>query len=118
MIILNVVPVGAVRMTQKMKFSNIPKVARYYAFRDMLRLQANLKRLKLTNSFKIIFYLPIPQSYKKRELYEEKPHDKKPDIDNLEKGFLDTLYPKDQKVYHIDSYKYYSMNPRIEVEFY
>lgn len=118
MIVFNITPIGAPRMTQKTKFaSSSPRIARYYAFKDLLRLQVNIKKVKVTNSLKINFYLPIPKG-KLKQIKENQPHDQKPDIDNMCKAFLDTLYTEDKHVWHLDASKYYSNKPRIEVEFY
>lgn len=45
----------------------------------------------------ITFVLPMPKSWslKEKRLMRDKPHQSKPDKDNLEKGFLDAVCPKD-----------------------
>ena len=115
--ILNVCPVGKPRMTQRDKWMKRECTNKYWTFCDTLRWEVKAKKLELTKSLRIIFYLPIPKSYKKRKEYENKPHDKKPDWDNLAKAFCDALYPEDSVIYHADVTKYYSLTPRIEVEF-
>lgn len=115
--ILNVIPIGKPRMTQRDKWDSRPCVVTYWAFCDMLRLEVKRNKLIITNSFKVIFYLPIPESYKKRESYEGRIHNKKFDIDNLCKGLMDSLYQNDSSVHHVEMDKFYSLNPRIEIEF-
>ena len=114
---LNVTPIPKPRMTRRDKWDTRPIVMTYWAFCDELRLQFNKSKLQTTNSFKIIFYLPIPDSFKKRETYEGKIHNKKPDLDNLCKGIMDILYKNDSCVHHVEMDKFYSLNPRIEIEF-
>lgn len=69
----------------------------------------------------IKFYMPIPKSIsekKKKELID-KPHTKKPDIDNCVKSVYDGLnkvaYNDDSQIYKSSSEKRYSKIPRTEV---
>lgn len=75
--------------------------------------------------FECNFYLPIPKAFSKKkvalaELGLLRPT-KKPDIDNLEKLVYDALngiiYKDDSLVVESHINKYYSINPRIEMEF-
>lgn len=69
-------------------------------------------------------YFPIPKStpkYKRKEMEKEKtPYLGKPDIDNIQKSIMDGLngiaFTDDRQVFKlIDSGKYYSAKPRVEV---
>lgn len=44
----------------------------------------------------IMFFIPMPKSWRKwqREKHNGRPHQQKPDKDNLEKAFYDALLPK------------------------
>lgn len=72
----------------------------------------------------ITAYMPIPRSTSKREtarlMTETVPHTKKPDTDNLAKAVLDGLlglaYRDDSQISELVAKKYYSLNPRVEVE--
>lgn len=70
----------------------------------------------------VVFYMPIPASYsKKRKLaLNGKPHLIKPDTSNLIKMIEDRaegiLYDDDKRIYKLSGEKYYSHNPRIELE--
>ena len=48
----------------------------------------------------LYFYFPMPKSWskKKKEMLKWQHHIQKPDIDNLEKGFFDSLVITDEKV--------------------
>lgn len=78
------------------------------------------KPIKITTRF----YRPIPirTSEKKRELMEkgEILPQTKPDVDNYFKGFTDALngliFEDDKQIAEIHAYKFYSDNPRIELE--
>ena len=73
---------------------------------------------------KIIGYFPIPKSTskKKAELMRTKqiPYTNKIDTDNLAKIILDSInniaYDDDKQVYRLEVEKWYSDNPRVEVE--
>lgn len=114
MISLQIVPVAKPRMTQRDKWQQRPCVMRYRSFCDELRLLIGADYL-VPEVLSIDFYLPIPSSWSKRRrlAMEGKPHQSKPDIDNLVKSFLDALCSDDAYVYSIQASKYYSEIPRI-----
>lgn len=69
-------------------------------------------------------YRTIPQSFNKQEKELAEIGDKlpvtRPDVDNYLKGILDALngvaYKDDNQITAIHVYKFYSVNPRIEIE--
>ena len=71
----------------------------------------------------IVFYMPIPKSYSKKQKAEilsgRLKHTKKPDIDNLTKSVLDALnglaYADDSKIIKVAAEKQYSEKPRTEL---
>ena len=76
-------------------------------------------------SLLVEFYFPIPNSYPKWKkdlmLKTRWPHTKAPDLDNILKLTMDCMtklgFWKDDKfVYSVNAEKYYSSNPRTEVE--
>jgi Holliday junction resolvase RusA-like endonuclease len=93
-------------------------------------------RLQLPKDFQIIpknipvianntFFMAIPKSRQKKnweEFYsnEDVPHIEKPDRDNGDKLVLDFLskiiFADDKQVYDGRIQKYYSLNPRVEIE--
>jgi len=100
-------PMGKPRMTVRDKWKKRPVVLRYYAFKDSLKEQAKNEGFILKDRLRLNFYIPMPQSWskkKRREMFM-KPHQQKPDIDNLVKAFLDSLYEDDSCVHTIEAKK-------------
>lgn len=94
----NITPLGKPRMTRADKWKKRPEVLRYRAFCDEVRL----KKVTLPESgYHVIFVLPMPPSWskKKRALMDGKPHQQKPDKDNLEKALLDALFGEDSHIW-------------------
>ncbi|QSW33791.1 MULTISPECIES: RusA family crossover junction endodeoxyribonuclease [Leclercia] len=96
--IYNVVPMGKPRMTRADKWKKRPEVLRYRAFCDHVRLLG--VKLPEANSH-VTFILPMPKSWskKKRAEMNGKPHQSKPDKDNLEKALLDALFEDDAHIW-------------------
>lgn len=113
--VLNVVPFPKPRMTRSDKWNKRPVVIRYRESCDALRNEAGLKGFILPDSgFHVTFYMPIPKTHLKREL-ELKPHQVKPDCDNMLKALFDALSKNDQTVWDCRVTKLYSSIPRIEI---
>lgn len=115
--IIKIVPVPKPRMTKADAWKKRPAVLRYWTFCDELRLKYK-KKVEPTLSLK--FYLPMPKSWSKKKQIEMlgKPHQAKPDIDNLIKSFLDALCEDDSYVYRIRGEKYWADEGSIEVDEY
>lgn len=106
---ISITPMGAPRMTQRDRWAKRPVVERYFAYRDELRLIVNRQfggpdRLVHDGRIGLIFALPIPRSrYKQRKGYPallpSAPHEQKPDLDNLVKGFKDALFTEDSHIH-------------------
>jgi Holliday junction resolvase RusA-like endonuclease len=98
----NVDPIAKPRMTQRDKWKNRPIVNRYNTYKDILRLQANSQGLETIPSVieSLFFYVPMPKSWskKKKAAMVGRIHEQTPDIDNLLKGFMDTLCREDKHV--------------------
>ncbi len=107
-----IVPVPKPRMTRSDAWKKRPAVVRYFAFKDELR---GLVRGSLEPDVSLVFYLPMPKSWseKKRVAMCGSPHQKKPDIDNLIKAFLDALCDDDSYVYAIRAEKYWAYDGKI-----
>ena len=90
-------------MTQRDRWKHRPVIDAYYAFKDEIKLKADLKRFRLPDSFEVVFHLPMPQSWsrKKREQYRGKPHQQKPDFDNLAKALCDCLREEDSPIWDV-----------------
>jgi len=86
------------RQTQRDKWAKRPCVLRYRAFADEVRL----KRVLLPDhDYHITFIIPMPRSWPEEQKAEMdgKPHQVKPDKDNLEKALLDALYKDDSHIW-------------------
>lgn len=89
-----ITPMGKPRMTRSDKWKQRPEVLRYRAFKDEVRLN----KVSLPESgYHITFVIPMPQSWSKKKKTEMngKPHQQKPDKDNLEKALLDAIFEDD-----------------------
>ncbi len=118
MINLQVNPVSKPRMTQRDKWKPRKNTSKYWAYKDELILTCNSINYQPSAEIKIIFYISMPNSWsnKKKLAFDGRPHQNKPDIDNLVKGFLDALLPEDKIVWHIEAYKFWAIAGSIKVE--
>lgn len=116
--IFEIEPMGAPRMNRSDAWRGREVVGRYVAYRDTLRLLANLQRFTLPDRFSVTFYLPMPASWtgaKKRRM-DGQPHQTKPDWDNCCKAFVDSLRGDDAGIWTVDGvYKRWAYRGRIEV---
>lgn len=120
-------PVSKPRMTQSDSWRKPPRrcVAQYWEFADKVREYANAVNWQeepgLAYSFSIKFVFDFPKSYSKKKCdsLKGKPYLQKPDIDNLVKAILDSLFESDQKVWALDRVEKIwddGQGARIEVE--
>ncbi len=106
--ILFMVPVmGKPRMTRADAWKKRPVVLRYWEYKDMLRRQAKEQSYTPGYQLDIDFYIPCPKSWSKKKVAQHagKPHQQKPDIDNLLKAFMDCLLDEDKKVHTVRARK-------------
>jgi len=85
-------------MTQRDKWQKRPCVMQYRAFADQVREKLALYRFTLpAEGLSVRFDLPMPASWSKRRRNEMrgKPHQQKPDWDNLAKALFDAAMPDD-----------------------
>ena len=86
---------------------------RYRAFADEVRLRIK----EDTVGSMVVFYMPMPKSWskkKKREM-ELRPHEQKPDLDNLLKALLDAQYGDDSHVSSIAAMKVWATEGAIKI---
>lgn len=107
MIELKIDPVAKPRMTRSDVWKHRPIVDRYYAFKDHLKMLCNLQHFELGDKFRVEFYIRMPDSWSKskREGMLNKPHQQKPDLDNLVKSVNDCLVINDEVIYYIEASK-------------
>ena len=121
-VILNITPQTHVRATQGDSiFFRIPREKlRPSGLKRLMRLERyNKYKLDLDSEAKrksfimppigasITFVIPVPRSWskKKKKLYHGTFHQSKPDIDNLQKAFLDSLMKEDKQIAHLEVQK-------------
>ena len=110
----NVVPVAAPRMNRADRWKRRPCVVRYFAYRDQVRAIAAEQGFTLPSEFSVRFYLQMPRSWSKRkqQAHDGKPHQAKPDADNLLKGLLD-CFGEDCAVWSVCASKFWSEQPGV-----
>lgn len=113
-VVIPIAPVPKPRMTQRDKWKKRPIVERYFQFKDEIH---TLVRGDLDARFTVVFYIAMPASWsvKKKELYNGKPHQNKPDIDNYLKAFMDALCSDDSYVFDAQAQKFWAEEGRIEL---
>lgn len=110
-----ITPVGKPRMTRADKWKKRPEVLRYRAFCDEVRLQG----VELPESGShVTFILPMPASWskKKRAEFNGKPHQAKPDFDNMMKALMDAIYENDAHIWDARVSKLWGETGRIIIE--
>jgi Holliday junction resolvase RusA-like endonuclease len=115
---LSVTPTPAPRQTGRDAWNPSPRVVRYRAFRDELRIRAGQAGYAPGDQIDVVFYLPMPPSWsqKKRREMIGQPHRQKPDTDNLLKAFCDALLPEDDcHVWDMRGRKFWAAEGTIEV---
>lgn len=125
----DITPVPAPRMTSgQVKLLHMPdykidktglatkrRLEKYFAFKQGLQHLANIQKFKLPDSnFMIVFYLPVPDGKKGKDLIGT-PHQVKPDADNLLKAVKDALSKKDETIYHYEVAKFWGEVGRITI---
>ena len=121
-VILNITPQTHVRATQgdsvffripreKLRPSGLSRLIRlekYNKYKIDLASEAKRKKFVLPPvGASITFFIPVPVSWskKKKALHHGRFHQSKPDIDNLQKAFLDSLMAEDKQVAHLEVQK-------------
>jgi Holliday junction resolvase RusA-like endonuclease len=109
-------PCAAPRMTRsdKWKTPRRPCVARYFAFRDRVKAL----NIKVPVGAHITFYLPTPASWSKKTALamQGEPQKQTPDLDNLIKALLDSVYGQDKHIWKLTAEKRWRDKPGIKVE--
>ena len=113
----NICPVAKPRMTRQDKWKRRKAVMKYRAYQLEI-LQAGIKLPYC--GFHVIFVLPMPKSWslKKKKSMLGKPHQQKPDIDNLQKGFLDALLKDDSVIWDMRATKIWGAEGQIFISEY
>lgn len=111
---IDIVGMGAVRTTQRAKFSE--PFQRYARYKTALRMFLRGFGIKeCPERFEITFVMPFPVSYTRKQCkeLEGQPHRYKPDIDNLVKGFMDCFGKEDSGVHEVHARKIWGYDGKI-----
>ena len=92
---LTIDPVAKPRMTRSDRWKKRPCVMRYRDYSNRLREAALLQKYVPANELIMQFHIKMPVSWskKKKEQMRGRPMQSRPDIDNLQKSILDSLFP-------------------------
>lgn len=114
MIRYEITPVPKPRMTQRDKWQKRPTVLRYRAFCDECRSRGVLVP---ESGAHIVFNMPMPASWSKKKKAEMigRPHQQRPDVDNLGKAIFDAVLPDDSGVWDIRMTKVWAETGSIEI---
>lgn len=107
-------PIPKPRQTRSDKWKERPAVMAYRVFADELRLKY---KQQLPPKFNICFILPMPDSWseKKKKEMNGKPHQQRPDLDNLVKSIGDSLCEDDSYIYQVYMIKLWGYKGSIEI---
>jgi Holliday junction resolvase RusA-like endonuclease len=105
MVVINIAPIPKPRMTKRDKWARRPCVVEYFAYKDAL-IAVGIRDELRSGNVSMGFYLAMPDSWsaKKKRAMDGKPHQQKPDLDNLVKGVLDCL-DSDAHIHEIKAWK-------------
>ncbi len=110
MLNIKIIPVSKPRMTRADTWKKRPCVTRYWAYKDELNEKIKELDIKVQDELFLEFYMPMPKSWSKKKKIDflNKPHQQKPDIDNLVKGVMDAIFKEDSHVHTIYAKKIWS----------
>ncbi len=114
-LILKVRPTPKPRMVKSDKWKKRPIVLKYWAYKAEVLLQA--KGYVLPDKIDICFHLKMPKSWSKKKKLEMfgKPHQQRPDVDNLEKSIMDVFCKDDSRIWYSLTTKYWSNEDRVVI---
>lgn len=116
-VLMQVIPCPAPRQSRRDAWNPRPCVIRYRAFCDAVRSAwpAGIKFPE--EGAHITFWMPMPKSWsqKKKLRMMGQPHRQRPDVDNLQKAFIDALHQDDAHIHDIRVSKRWALNGQIGV---
>lgn len=104
-------------MTQRDRWAKRKCVQKYWTYKDHVQAFILKHQLDIGASLEVVFYLPMPKSWSKRKRaeYDNRPHQQKPDIDNLCKALMDALFDDDCHIYNLNARKFWSTHGEIKI---
>lgn len=118
--IFDINPRTAPRLVYSDKWSKRPEAVRYFGYKKALQTLALAIKFVPQDRLSFEFHVEMPPSWskKKRQAMNGKPHQQKPDIDNLTKAFMDALNKDDSYVHSICASKVWAEKGYIKVTTY
>ena len=115
---LNIIPVAKPRMTQADKWKKRLVVLQYWTYRDEIFYGALAQGYRPSFELIMEFEMPMPKSWPetKKVKMDGEPHQQTPDIDNLEKAILDSLFEDDKKVHKVMATKIWSYEGKLVIK--
>jgi Holliday junction resolvase RusA-like endonuclease len=111
-------PMGKPRMTQQDRWKKRDVTDRYWELKDHLVKIAKGSNFEIPDSnIHIIFYMPMADSWakSKKEKMDGKPHQQRPDADNMLKAIQDSLCKEDSYIWDVRISKYWAYKGRIDI---
>ncbi len=114
-----ITPIAKPRMTRSDRWKKRPCVIRYWDYKTRLQAQLDLYGIVIEDVIKVKFGVPMPKSWskKKKQEMQEKPHQQRPDVDNLAKGLMDSLFQEDSHIHTLHAKKVWSDVGYIEFDY-
>lgn len=102
---IEISPVPKPRMTRRDKWAGRKSVVNYWEYKD--KIKAAMKGTEVEGRIWLMFGIKMPEywSVRKKAAHMGQPHQSKPDIDNLVKGFLDALLDDDARIWEVHARK-------------
>lgn len=113
--VYDITPLGKPRQTNRDRWAQRPAVMRYRAFKDEVRLRGVILP---ESGCRITFVIPMPDSWSKKKRAEHvgRPHQQKPDVDNLHKALMDAVFEDDSAVWDARITKIWGERGQIRIE--
>ena len=115
---LNIIPLAKPRMTQADRWKKRLVVLHYWVYRDEIFYGALAQGYRTSFELIMEFIIPMPKSWPetKKVKMDGEPHQQTPDIDNLEKAILDSLFLDDKKVHKVMASKIWGRSGKVAIK--
>ena len=111
-------PLPKPRMTRADRWKKRPCVLKYWDYKVDLQNKLKTCDIEIIDVIKVVFCVPMPKSWSKKKMAEMdgKPHQQRPDVDNLMKGLMDSLFQEDSHVHTIHAKKIWGYKGYMEFD--
>lgn len=104
---------------RKTSLSRLLRIEKYNNYKIAVSALAKQKKFVMPSlGASIKFYIPVPASWRqwKKDHMHMKPHMQRCDLDNLCKGFFDSLMKEDKHIAHFEAAKFWVNAPEGRIE--